>query len=242
MEHNLVNQPAFCRSVKNSKEVRQCLAKDIEKKLPEIRETISGSMFHATIKPQGSHPFLRKKDIPDLLPEELESAGQELRFRVTGLHVLGANAVKRLVCLTFEDPDEILYREQQEITKRVQLFYNSHNRKNNIRQRIISSGASPYIPIAVANIGLPESSLNEYAADRLRLSGEDLYVKLGALAAHIRGRVYRCRRSPRTTPAPKSHKPDSVVTEQTPSGITVARLSPDRQPIPSGFLRTLIPS
>ena len=240
MEHNLVNQPSFCRSVRNSKEVRQRLAKGIEKKLPEIRETINGSMFHATIKPQGSHPFLREKDIPDLLPEELESTRQELRFRVTGLHVLGANAVKRLVCLTFEDPDEILRREQQEIIKRVQHFYDRHKKKTNRPRRAIPSGASPYIPIAVANIGLPESTLDEYAAKKLK--GKDLYVELGALAAHIRGRVYRCRKSPRTTPAPKSHKPDSVVTEQTPSGITVVRLSPDRQPIPPGFLWTLRPN
>lgn len=236
MEHNLVNRPAFCRSVKNSKEVRQCLAKGIEKKLPEIRETISGSMFHATIKPQGSHPFLRKKDIPDLLPEELESAGQELRFRVTGLHVLGANAVKRLVCLTLEDPDEILRREQQEIIKRVQYFYDRHNKKTNRPRRAIPSGASPYIPIAVANIGLPESTLDEYAVKKLK--GKDLHVVLGTLAAHIGGRVYRCHRSPKTTPPPKKRKLNSASTEQTPSGITVVRL-PDCQPIPQGFLQTL---
>lgn len=61
-----------------------------------------------------------------------------------------------------------------------------------------------------------------------------------ALAAHIGGRVYRCHRSPKTTPTSKTHKPNSASTEQTPSGITVVRcLSPDRQPIPPGFLRTL---
>ena len=91
-----------------------------------------------------------------------------------------------------------------------------------------------YIPIATAGIGLPENSLNEYAAERLE--GKDLYVVLGGLAVspdmrartkNKEDRTHR-RRSPGVTS--KTHKSNSASTEQTPSGITVVRL-PDCQPI-----------
>lgn len=153
-------------------------------------------------------------------------------------------ATEQLICLTFEDPNEILSKEKREIAKLLQDCYNKKDRHT--YWQIISSGAEPYIPIATAGIGLPENSLNEYAAERLE--GKDLYVVLGGLAVspdmrartkNKEGRTHR-RRSPGVTS--KTHKSNSASTEQTSSGITVARLSPDRQPIPSGFLRTLIPS
>lgn len=165
---------------------------------------------------------------------------------MTGLHTI-VKAAEQLICLTFEDPNEILSEEKRKIAKLLQDCYNKKDRHT--YWQIISSGAEPYIPIATAGIGLPENSLNEYAAERLE-GKKDLHVVLGGLAVspEMRARAkskgdHTRHKSPRAPKAkPKSHEPDSVVTEQTPSGITVVRLSPDRQPIPPGFLQTLKPN
>ena len=158
---------------------------------------------------------------------------------MTGLHTI-VKAAEQLVCLTFEDPEGILSEEKREIADLLQDCYNKKDRHG--YWQIISSGAEPYIPIAVAGIGLPENSLNKYAAERLE--GKDLHVVLGGLAVSPDMRAKEDCKHRRKPPvaAPKKRKLNSASTEQTPSGITVARLSPDRQPIPSGFLRTLIPS
>ena len=240
----LARQPAFYRPIKNPKEVCGCLTEGNREALPEILSTkTSKDGLRAIIKQRQECPSLHYSIFPK--PESIESAQQTLRFRVTGLHTI-AKATEQLICLTFEDPNEILSKEKRKIAKLLQDCYNKKDRHT--YWQIISSGAEPYIPIATAGIGLPENSLNEYAAKRLE--GKDLYVVLGGLAVSpdMRARTkskgdhtrHRPPRAPKTKP--KSHKPDSAVTEQTPSGITVARLSPDRQPIPPGFLRTLRPN
>lgn len=240
----LARQPAFYRPIKNPKEVCGRLTEGIREALPEILSTkTSKDGLRAIIKQRQECPSLHYSIFPK--PESIESAQQTLRFRMTGLHTI-AKATEQLICLTFEDPNEILSEEKRKIAKLLQACYNKKDRHT--YWQIISSGAEPYIPIATAGIGLPENSLNEYAAERLE--GKDLYVVLGGLAvspdmrtrAKSKGNHTR-HRSPRAPKAKqKSHKPDSVVTEQTPSGITVVRLSPGRQPIPPGFLRTLRPN
>ena len=234
----LARQPAFYRPIKNPKEVCGRLTEGIREALPEILSTkTSKNGLRAIIKQRQERPSLHYSIFPK--PESIESAQQTLRFRVTGLHTI-VKAAEQLICLTFEDPNEILSEEKREIAKLLQDCYN----KKDIHTywQIISSGAEPYIPIATAGIGLPENSLNEYAAERLE--GKDLYVVLGGLAVspdmrartkNKEDRTHR-RRSPGVTS--KTHKSNSASTEQTPSGITVVRL-PDCQPIPSGFLRTL---
>lgn len=241
----LARQPAFYRPVKNPEEICGHLTEGIGEALPEILSTkTSEEGLRAIIKQRQESPSLPRSIFPR--PESIESAQRVLRFRVTGLHAI-VKAAEQLVCLTFEDPNEILSEEKREIAKLLQDCYNKKDRHT--YWQIISSGVEPYIPIATAGIGLPENSLDEYAAERLEiLESKDLYVVLGGLAVspdmrartkNKEDRTHR-RRSPGVTS--KTHKSNSASTEQTPSGITVARLSPDRQPIPSGFLRTLIPS
>lgn len=235
-------QPAFYRPIKNPKEVCGRLTEGIREALPEILSTkASKDGLRAIIKQRQECPSLHYSIFPK--PESIESAQRVLRFRVTGLHTI-AKAAEQLICLTFEDPEGILSEEKREIAKLLQDCYNKKDRHT--YWQIISSGAEPYIPIATAGIGLPENSLDEYAAERLE--SKDLYVVLGGLAVspdmrartkNKEDRTHR-RRSPGVTS--KTHKSNSASTEQTPSGITVARLSPDRQPIPSGFLQTLRPS
>ena len=236
-------QPAFYRPIKNPKEVCGHLTEGIREALPEILSTkASKDGLRAIIKQRQECPSLHYSIFPK--PESIESAQRVLRFRVTGLHTI-VKAAEQLICLTFEDPNDILSEEKRKIAKLLQDCYNKKDRHT--YWQIISSGAEPYIPIATAGIGLPENSLNEYAAERLE--GKDLHVVLGGLAVSpdMRARTkskgnHTRHRSPRAPKAKqKSYKPDSVVTEQTPSGITVVRL-PDCQPIPSGFLRTLRPS
>lgn len=235
-------QPTFYRTVKNREEICGYLTEGIREALPEILSTkTSKDGLRAIIKQRQECPSLPRSIFPR--PESIESAQRVLRFRVTGLHTI-VKAAEQLVCLTFEDPNEILSEEKREIANLLQDCYNKKGRHG--YWQIISSGAEPYIPIAVAGIGLPEDSLNEYAAERLE--GKDLHVVLGGLAVSpdMRARTKNkeaCthrRRSP--VAAPKERKLDPASTGQTPSGITVARLSQDRQPIPSGFLRTLRPS
>ena len=235
-------QPTFYRPIKNPKEVCRHLTEDIREALPEILSTkTSKEGLRAIIKQRQESPSLPRSIFPR--PESIESSQRVLRFRVTGLHTI-VKAAEQLICLTFEDPNEILSEEKREIAELLQACYNKKDRHT--YWQIISSGAEPYIPIATAGIGLPENSLNEYAAERLE--GKDLYVVLGGLAvspdmrarAKSKGDHTHRRRSPGVTS--KTHKSNSASTEQTPSGITVVRLSPDRQPIPSGFLRTLRPS
>jgi len=157
---------------------------------------------------------------------------------VTGLHTI-VKAAEQLICLAFEDPEGILSEEKQEIADLLQDCYNKKDRHG--YWQIISSGAEPYIPIAVAGIGLPENSLNKYAAERLE--GKDLHVVLGGLAVSpdMRARTKNKEDCTHRRRSPVAAKLNSASTEQTPSGITVVRL-PDRQPIPSGFLRALRPS
>ena len=235
-------QPTFYRPVKNPKEICGHLTEGIREALPEILSTkTSKKGLRAIIKQRQECPSLPRSIFPR--PESIESAQRVLRFRVTGLHTI-VKAAEQLICLTFEDPKGILSEEKREIADLLQDCYNKKDRHG--YWQVISSGAEPYIPIAVAGIGLPENSLNEYAAERLE--GKDLHVVLGGLAVSpdVRARTKnkedhtRRRRSPGVTS--KTHKPNSASTEQTPSGITVVRLSPDRQPIPQGFLQTLIPS
>lgn len=234
----LARQPAFYRPVKNPEEICGHLTEGIREALPEILSTkTSEEGLRAIIKQRQESPSLPRSIFPR--PESIESAQRVLRFRVTGLHAI-VKAAEQLVCLTFEDPEGILSEEKREIAKLLQACYNKKDRHG--YWQIISSGAEPYIPIAVAGIGLPENSLNEYAAERLE--GKDLHVVLGGLAVSPDMRAKEDCKHRRRSPvaAPKKRKLNSASTEQTPSGITVARLSPDRQPIPSGFLRTLIPS
>ena len=235
-------QPTFYRPVKNPEEICGHLTEGIGEALPEILSTkTSEEGLRAIIKQRQESPSLPRSIFPR--PESIESAQQTLRFRVTGLHAI-VKAAEQLVCLTFEDPEGILSEEKREIADLLQDCYNKKDRHG--YWQIISSGAEPYIPIAVAGIGLPENSLNEYAAERLE--GKDLHVVLGGLAvspdmrARTKNKEDHTRRRKPPVVAPKKCKLNSASTEQTPSGITVARLSPDRQPIPSGFLRTLIPS
>ena len=70
---------------------------------------------------------------------------------MTGLHTI-AKATEQLICLTFEDPNEILSKEKRKIAKLLQDCYNKKDRHT--YWQIISSGAEPYIPIATAGIGL----------------------------------------------------------------------------------------
>ena len=237
-------QPTFYRPVKNPEEICGHLTEGIREALPEILLTkTSEEGLRAIIKQRQESPSLPRSIFPR--PESIESAQRVLRFRVTGLHAI-VKAAEQLVCLTFEDPNEILSEEKREIAKLLQDCYNKKDRHT--YWQIISSGVEPYIPIATAGIGLPENSLDEYAAERLEiLESKDLYVVLGGLAVspdmrartkNKEDRTHR-RRSPGVTS--KTHKSNSASTEQTPSGITVVRL-PDCQPIPSGFLRTLRPS
>ena len=234
----LARQPAFYRPIKNPKEVCGRLTEGIREALPEILSTkTSKNGLRAIIKQRQECPSLHYSIFPK--PESIESAQQTLRFRVTGLHTI-VKAAEQLICLTFE---EILSEEKRKIAKLLQDCYNKKDRHT--YWQIISSGAEPYIPIATAGIGLPENSLNEYAAERLK--GKDLHVVLGGLAVspYMRARTKNKedrthrRRSPGGTS--KTHKSNSASTEQTPSGITVVRL-PDRQPIPPGFLQTLKPN
>lgn len=231
-------QPTFYRPVKNPEEICGHLTEGIREALPEILSTkTSEEGLRAIIKQRQESPSLPRSIFPR--PESIESAQRVLRFRVTGLHTI-AKATEQLICLTFEDPNEILSEEKREIADLLQDCYDKKDRHT--YWQIISSGAEPYIPIATAGIGLPENSLDEYAAERLE--GKDLYVVLGGLAVspdmrartkNKEGRTHR-RRSPGLTS--KTHKPNSASTEQTPSGITMVRL-PDCQPIPQGFLQTL---
>lgn len=172
----LARQPAFYRPIKNPKEVCGRLTEGIREALPEILSTkTSKDGLRAIIKQRQECPSLHYSIFPK--PESIESAQQTLRFRVTGLHTI-AKATEQLICLTFEDPNEILSEEKRKIAKLLQACYNKKDRHT--YWQIISSGAEPYIPIATAGIGLPENSLNEYAAERLE--GKDLYVVLGGLA------------------------------------------------------------
>ena len=107
---------------------------------------------------------------------------------------------------------------------------------------VVSSNTEPHIPIAIAGGGLPESSLNKYAAERL--VGKDLFVVLGRLAVSpdARARSSKRNRKPsKTALTPgtlESTEPAPV--EQTPSGIIVVRrLPPNRKGIPAGLLQTV---
>ncbi len=184
----------------------------IREALPEILSTkTSKDGLRAIIKQRQEYPSLHYSIFPK--PESIESAQQTLRFRVTGLHTI-VKAAEQLICLTFEDPNEILSEEKREIAKLLQDCYNKKDRHT--YWQIISSGVEPYIPIATAGIGLPENSLNEYAAKRLE--GKDLYVVLGGLAVspdmrartkNKEDRTHR-RRSPGVTSKPTSliqHQP-----------------------------------
>ena len=192
--------------------------------------------MQAVVKSKYDCPAFKKPTIGRIIPEtnSLRCAKRELSFPVTGLHTLGRTATEQLVCLTFADPKEVLPREQQKITGRIQ----KHRRWNDIE----SPNTEPHIPIAIAGGGLPESSLDEYAAERL--AGKDLFVILGRLAVSPdeRARSSKRNRKPsKTALTPgtlESTEPAPV--EQTPSGITVVRrLPPNRKGIPAGLLQTV---
>ena len=233
--HKSECQPTFYRPVENSEEIYKVLANSIGDALPDIISIIDPDDMQAVIKPERECPVLRRSAARRIIPEtnSLRCAKKELSFPVTGLHTLGRTATERLVCLTFADRKEVLLREQQKITERIQ----KHRRWNDIE----SPNTEPHIPIAIAGGGLPESSLNEYAAER---AGKDLFVVLGRLAVSpdARARSSKRNRKPsKTALTPgtlESTEPAPV--EQTPSGITVVRrLPPNRKGIPAGLLQTV---
>ena len=156
--HKSECQPTFYRPVENSEEIYEILVNSISDELPDIISIIDPDDMQAVIKPERECPVLRRSAARRIIPEtnSLRCAKKELSFPVTGLHTLGIAATERLVCLTFADPKEVLLREQQKITGRIQ----KHRRWNDIE----SPNTEPHIPIAIAGGGLPESSLNEYAA------------------------------------------------------------------------------
>lgn len=231
-----VYRPTFYRPVENSEKIYEVLANGISDELPDIISIIDPDDMQAVIKPERECPALRRSAARRIIPEtnSLRCAKRELSFPVTGLHTLGKTATEWLVCLTFADPKEVLLREQQKITERIQ----KHRRWNDIE----SPNTEPHIPIAIAGGGLPESSLNEYAAERL--AGKDLFVVLGRLAISpdARARSSKRNRKPsKTALTPgtlESTEPAPV--KQTPSGITVVRrLPPNRKGIPAGLLQTV---
>lgn len=118
----LARQPAFYRPIKNPKEVCGRLTEGIREALPEILSTkTSKNGLRAIIKQRQECPSLHYSIFPK--PESIESAQQTLRFRVTGLHTI-VKAAEQLICLTFEDPNEILSEEKREIAKLLQDCYN----------------------------------------------------------------------------------------------------------------------
>lgn len=119
-------QPTFYRPVKNPKEIYRHLTEGIRKELPEILSTkTSKDGLRAIIKQRQECPSLPPSIFPR--PESIESAQRVLRFRVTGLHTI-VKAAEQLVCLTFEDPNEILSEEKREIANLLQDCYNKKDR------------------------------------------------------------------------------------------------------------------
>lgn len=195
--------------------------------------------MQAVVKSEYGCPAFKKPTIGTIIPgpKSLKSVKQELQLPITGLHTLGITATKQLVCLTFTDPKEVLPREQQTITRRMQDYIRRTSYK--YWSHVVSSNTEPHIPIAIAGGGLPESSLDEYATERL--AGKDLFVVLGRLVVSpdVRAKSSKkSHRSPKAIITPENT--DSVSARQTPSGITVVRrLPPNREGIPAGLLQTI---
>lgn len=234
-----VYRPTFYRPVENSEKIYKVLANGISDELPDITSIIDPENMQAVVKSEYDCPAFKKPTIGTIIPgpKSLKSVKRELRLPVTGLHTLGITATKQLVCLTFTDPKEVLPREQQTITRRMQDYIRRTSYK--YWSHVVSSNTEPHIPIAIAGGGLPESSLDEYAAERL--AGKDLFVVLGRLAVSpdVRAKSNKkSHRSPTAIITPKNT--DSISARQTPSGITVVhRLPPNREGIPAGLLQTI---
>lgn len=234
-----VYRPTFYRPVENSEKVYEVLANGISDELPDIISIIDPENMQAVVKSKYDCPAFKKPTIGTIIPgpKSLKSVKQELQLPVTGLHTLGITATKQLVCLTFTDPKEVLSREQQTITRRMQDYIRRTSYK--YWSHVVSSNTEPHIPIAIAGGGLPESSLDEYAAERL--AGKDLFVVLGRLAVSpdVRAKSSKkSHRSPKAIITPKNT--DSISARQTPSGITVVhRLPSNREGIPAGLLQTI---
>lgn len=237
-----VYRPTFYRPVENSEKIYEVLANGISDELPDIISIIDPGNMQVVVKSEYDCPAFKKPTIGTIIPgpKSLKSVKQELQLPVTGLHTLGITATKQLVCLTFTDPKEVLPREQQTITRRMQDYIRRTSYK--YWSHVVSSNTEPHIPIAIAGGGLPESSLDGYAAERL--AGKDLFVILGRLAVSpdVRAKSSKRNRKPsKTALTPgtlESTEPAPV--KQTPSGITVVRrLPPNRKGIPAGLLQTI---
>lgn len=119
-----VYRPTFYRPVENSEKIYEGLANGISDELPDIISIIDPENMQAVVKSKYDCPAFKKPTIGTIIPgpKSLKSVKQELQLPVTGLHTLGITATKQLVCLTFTDPKEVLSREQQTITRRMQDY------------------------------------------------------------------------------------------------------------------------